>query len=105
MKVTIKEKEYEFSFDSIWGPLYTYEAVAGNKLPYDPHKMLCLHILFWCILMRGNSDFDMPLDKFIIELNNVDLVRSMTEYYRNRMEVLGTGVSEEAIEEDDKKKD
>ena len=36
MTVLIKGKEYEFSFDSIWGPLYTYEVMAGKSMPFDP---------------------------------------------------------------------
>lgn len=105
MKVIIKGKEYEFAFDSIWGPMYDYETVAGNKLPYDSRKTLCLHILFWCILWRSNRDFNITLDDFIIELNNMELAKSLTDYYRRRMEVLSTGVPEDVSEETDKKKD
>ena len=32
MRVVIKDQEYEFSFDSIWGPLYTYEVIAGKHM-------------------------------------------------------------------------
>lgn len=54
MKVKIKGVEYEFSFDSVWGPIYTYEELAGSKLPFDANRMLCLHILYYCILLRAN---------------------------------------------------
>lgn len=100
MKVKIGDKEYEFSFDSIWGPMYTYEVIAGKKLPFDPRKTLCIHIMYYCILLRANEDFTLSFEDFMLALNNISLVNDMSDYYAKRMEVL-TG---EAEDENEKKK-
>lgn len=100
MKVKIGDKEYEFSFDSIWGPMYTYEVIAGKKLPFDPRKTLCIHIMYYCILLRANEDFTLSFEDFMLALNNISLVNAMSDYYAKRMEVL-TG---EAEDENEKKR-
>lgn len=97
MKVTIKGKEYEFSFDSIWGPMYTYEVLAGKKLPFDPGSTLCLHILYYCILCRANPDFTLSFEDFMMSLNDINLVNAMSDYYIKRMEVL-TGTADDEVE-------
>ena len=105
MIVVIKGKEYKFEFNSIFGPIYTFELVAGDKLRFDPSKAICLHILYWCILYRANDGFDISLDDFFSELNDLSLVKEMSAYYNNRMKVLTIGIEEEAEEsEEDKKK-
>ena len=101
MTVLIKGKEYEFSFDSIWGPLYTYEVMAGKSMPFNPESTLCLHIMYYCILYRANQDFTLSFDDYMESLNNIDLVRDMNKYYVERMEVL----TEEANEDEKKKKE
>lgn len=100
MKITIKEKEYEFSFDSIWGPMYTYEVLAGKKLPFNPASTLCLHIMYYCILLRANDDLTLSFEDFMSSLNNITLVNTMSNYYINRMKVL----TEEADDVPEKKK-
>lgn len=99
MKIVIKGKEYEFSFDSIWGPLYSYEVIVGKKLPFNPAITLCMHIMYYCVLLRANPDFDLTFDDFIESLNDVKLVNAMSKYYANRMNVLT-----ESDREDEKKK-
>ena len=105
MKVTIKGQEYNFTFDSVWGPMYLYEEIAGDKMPFDPRKTACLHLLFYCILLRSNPGFDVSLEEFLIALNNLELANAMREYYVKRMDVLTGFVSDEANSENDKKKE
>ena len=105
MKVTIKGQEYNFTFDSVWGPMYLYEEIAGEKMPFDPRKTACLHLLFYCILLRSNPGFDVSLEEFLIALNNLELANAMRDYYVKRMDVLTGFVSAEAVEADDKKKE
>lgn len=97
MKVTICDREYEFSFDSVWGPMYTYEVIAGKRLPFDPRSTLCVHVMYYCILLRANKDFTLSFEDFMIALNNIGLVNAMSDYYAKRMEVL-TGEAEDAGE-------
>ena len=105
MKVTIKGQEYNFTFDSVWGPMYLYEEIVGEKMPFDPRKTACLHLLFYCILLRSNPGFDVSLEEFLIALNNLELANAMRDYYVKRMDVLTGFVSAEAEQEDDKKKE
>ena len=84
MKVTIKGQEYNFTFDSVWGPMYLYEEVAGEKMPFNPRKTACLHLLFYCILLRSNPGLDLTL------------ANAMRDYYVARMDVLTGFVSDEA---------
>lgn len=113
MKIILKGKEYKFEFSSVWGPMYTYEELTsemngGKGLPFDPHKIVCLHLLFWCILLNANpDDFTIMPDEFIVLLNDMELARSMMDYYNKRMAVLSVGQDkiEEEEEADDKKKD
>lgn len=105
MKVTIKCQEYNFTFDSVWGPMYLYEEIAGEKMPFDPRKTACLHLLFYCILLRSNPGFDVSLEEFLIALNNLELANAMRDYYVKRMDVLTGFVSDEANPESDKKKE
>ena len=79
MKVTIKGQEYNFTFDSVWGPMYLYEEVAGEKMPFNPRKTACLHLLFYCILLRSNPGLDLTLEEFkscseLIEKDIFDLI-------------------------------
>lgn len=106
MKVMIKGKEYNFGFDSIWGPMYLYEEIAGEKLPFDPRKTACLHVLFYCILLRSNQGLDVTLEEFLLSLNNLKMASEMREYYVKRMDVL-SGLSNDEAEgtEGDKKKE
>lgn len=107
MKVTIKGKEYEFGFDSVWGPMYLYEEIAGDKMPFDLRKTACLHLLFYCILLRSNPGFDVELEEFLFSLNDLDMANSMRDYYVKRMNVL-TGMSSDEAESEssgDKKKE
>ena len=49
MKVTIKGQEYNFTFDSVWGPMYLYEEVAGDKMPSTQERQrvfTCCFIAF-----------------------------------------------------------
>ena len=105
MKVTIKGQEYNFTFDSVWGPMYLYEEIAGDKMPFDPRKTACLHLLFYCILLRSNPGLDLTLEDFLLSLNNLELANAMRGYYVNRMDVLTGFVSDEAEQESDKKKE
>lgn len=107
MKVKIKDKEYDFSFDSVWGPIYTYEEIAGSRLPFDPRKTMCMHILFYCILLKANKDFTLELEDFMKALDDMSLATSMNKYYNDRMAVLTIGDHEdqEKVEGDNKKKD
>lgn len=106
MKVTIKGQEYNFTFDSVWGPMYLYEEVAGEKMPFNPRKTACLHLLFYCILLRSNPGLDLTLEEFLIALNDLNLANAMRDYYVKRMDVLTGFASDEAeTEEGDKKKE
>lgn len=104
MKVTIKGREYEFTFDSVWGPMYLYEEIAGEKMPFDPRKTACLHLLFYCILLRSNPGLDVELEEFLLSLNNLDMANAMRDYYVKRMNVLTGASGDEAGSTDDKKK-
>ena len=107
MKVTIKGKEYDFGFDSVWGTMYLYEAIAGEKMPFDPRKTACMHLLFYCILLRSNPGLDVTLEEFLLSLNNLEQANAMRDYYVKRMNVL-SGLSGDEAEEDqegDKKKE
>lgn len=95
MKIRICDKEYEFSFDSIWGPMYTYEVIAGKHMPFDPAQTLCLHILYYCILLRANPGITLSFDEFILSLNDIKLVNTLSDYYTKRMKVLTEGVEED----------
>ena len=105
MKVTIKGQEYNFTFDSVWGPMYLYEEVAGEQMPFNPRKTACLHLLFYCILLRSNPGLDLTLEDFLLSLNNLDMANAMRNYYVNRMDVLTGFASAEAEQEGDKKKE
>ena len=106
MKVTIKGQEYNFTFDSVWGPMYLYEEVAGEKMPFNPRKTACLHLLFYCILLRSNPGLDLTLEEFLIALNDLNLANAMRDYYVKRMDVLtGFASAEAETEESDKKKE
>ena len=107
MKIKIKGADYEFSFDGVWGPIYTYEQLVGDKLPFDARRMMCLHILYYCILLRANPGMTLTLDEFFEALNDISLVAKMADYYSKRMEVL-TGNEDSKDTQglcDDKKKD
>ena len=106
MKVTIKGQEYNFTFDSVWGPMYLYEELAGEKMPFDPRKTACLHLLFYCILLRSNPGLDLTLEDFLLSLNNLEMANAMRNYYVKRMDVLtGFASAEDETEEGDKKKE
>lgn len=106
MKVTIKGKEYNFGFDSVWGPMYLYEEIAGEKMPFDPRKTACQHLLFYCILIRSNLGLDVTLEEFLLSLNNLKMANEMRDYYVKRMNVLSGLTGDEADEaEGDKKKE
>lgn len=108
MKVRIKGSEYEFSFDGVWGPVYTYEVLVGNRIPFDASKTLCMHILYYCILLRANPGITLTLDDFFEALNDMEIVKEMNNYYAKRMQVLTSNDSKEETsseEELDKKKD
>jgi hypothetical protein len=106
MKVTIKGQEYNFTFDSVWGPMYLYEEIAGEKMPFNPRKTACLHLLFYCILLRSNPGIDLTLDDFLLSLNDLNMANAMRDYYMKRMNVLTGFASDEAeTEESDKKKE
>ena len=106
MKETIKGQEYNFTFDSVWGPMYLYEEVAGEKLPFNPRKTACLHLLFYCILLRSNPGLDLTLEEFLIALNDLNLANAMRDYYVKRLDVLtGFASAEAETEEGDKKKE
>ena len=106
IEVTIKGKVYKFGFDSVWGPMYLYEEIAGEKIPFNPRKTMCLHLLFYCILMRANPGLDIELEEFLLCLNDVRMATSMAEYYSKRMSVL-TGITsgDEAYSDSNKKKE
>jgi hypothetical protein len=105
MEVVIKGQKWKFEFDGVWGPLYTYEEVCGPALPFDPKKTICLHVMWWCILLRANEGCTVTLDEFIEALNDMRLVEALRDYYSQRMEVLTTVHEEAAQPETDKKKD
>ena len=106
MKVKIKGREYNFTFDSVWGPMYLYEEIAGEKMPFDPRKTACMHLLFYCILLRSNPGLDVTLEEFLLSLNNLKMANEMRDYYVKRMDVLsGLSSDETETEEGDKKKE
>lgn len=106
MKIRIKGKEYEWGFDSVWGPMYMYEVVTDGKLPYDAGKSLCNHVLWWCILWQSNEGCDVTLDDWLVALNDLDLCRRLAEAYAQRMQALNDLAAVEAAgtSEEGKKK-
>lgn len=104
MKVRIKGREYNFTFDSVWGPMYLYEEIAGEKMPFNPRKTACLHLLFYCILLRSNPGLDVSLEEFLTALNDLGMANAMCDYYVKRVDVLTGFASAEAEQEGDKKK-
>jgi hypothetical protein len=105
MDIFIKGKALKFEFSSVWGPLYTYEEVCGPSMPFNPKKTICMHVMWWCILVRANENCTVTLEEFIQALNDVKLVAQLSEYYAKRMEVLTTADEQKAESEDSKKKD
>lgn len=88
MKVRIGGREYEYSFDSVWGVLYDFETLTSGKVEYNGQLMLHVHIAIYGVLIRKNSDFDMEFEDFVKELNNMELSRTLVEYYTQRMAML-----------------
>ena len=103
MTIIINGTEYKYEFGSVWGPLYTYEELFGEKIPFAPQRTLCIHLMLYCILVRCNPDMTLSLEDFLTSLNDLKLEKELREYYYKRMDLLTQGVKAEA--EDDKKKD
>lgn len=107
MKIRIKGKEYEWGFDSVWGPMYLYEVVTDGKLPYDGGKTLCNHVLWWCILYQSNEGCDVSLDDWLQALNDLELVAKLATEFAQRMQALNDLAALEHAgksQENDKKK-
>lgn len=102
MKIIIKDKEYNYEFNSVWGPLYTYEEMFGEKVPFNPAKRLCIHLMLYCILLRSNEGLDLMLEDFLSALNDLKLEENLRTYYFNRIIILTEGVKDD---DNDKKKD
>lgn len=95
MEIKIKGKKYKWGFDSVWGPTYAYEMVCGDKLPFDAKKVLCLHVMWWCILMQSNEGCDVSLDEWMKAMNDVSLAKRLGEEYARRMQALMDGATSE----------
>lgn len=86
--VEIGGKRYRFDFKTVWSPLYLYESSVGRELPFDGRKLLCMHLLYYCILKAANDDFEMDAEAFLEALNDVELVRRMGVLYAEITEAL-----------------
>lgn len=95
IEIKIKGKKYKWGFDSVWGPTYAYEMVCGDKLPFDARKVLCLHVMWWCILMQSNEGCDVSLDEWMKAMNDVELAKRLGEEYAKRMQALMDGATSE----------
>lgn len=88
IEIKIKGKVYKWGFDSVWGPMYAYEMVCGDKLPFDAKKVLCLHVMWWCILVQANEGCTLSLDEWMEAMNDVQLTKVLSVEYAARMQVL-----------------
>lgn len=88
MKIKIKDKEYEYSFDSIWGVIYDFETLTQGKVTYDGKIMLHNHIAIYGILLRKNEDFTMEFEEFVSALNDMKLANQLVSYFTKRMQLL-----------------
>lgn len=82
-----------------------YEEAAGDKMPFNPRKTMCLHLLYYCILLRSNPGLGLTLEEFLIALNDLNLANALRDYYMRRMDVLTGFASDEAEQDGDKKKE
>lgn len=87
-KISINGKTYRFGFRTVWSPLYVYEATVGKDIPFDATRLLCMHLLYYCILSSGNDDFDLSPDEFLEALNDTELVTELNKMYSDVMEEL-----------------
>lgn len=106
-EIEIYGKTYRFDFRTVWSPLYAYESGIGQSIPFDPSKLLCMHLLYYCILTISNKDFPLTLDDFLEALNDTELVFKLNKLYKEIMddlEPVAQKVKREQNEETDSKK-
>jgi len=85
--------------------MYLYEVIAGKDMPFDPSRLLCLHLLFWCILCKANDGFAeaVSFEAFVRSLSPA-MSAALTEMYGEQAEALSRDADNEHSGSDDKKK-
>ena len=109
MKVSIKKKKYEFSFDSTMQVMYGYEKLMPDHPFFSGSKITEWFVLFYSILIVSNEGFDVPFDEFCKCAEDPNLFKRMQEYYVKRVgEINRIAVEmngDQPEDADDKKKD
>lgn len=99
--ITIKEKEYKLKYTI--RALFIYEQILGK--PFKFSGLYEEYMLFYCILLANNPDFDMTFDEFITMCD--DEPKYFTEFrvwFIRELEKQGLFKTEVVEEEDTKKK-
>ena len=108
MEISINGKQYQFNMSGWWGPQYHFEDIMGvaehPERRFNPMLQLHLHVMFYCVLMCDNDPLDLTLDEFLDALNDLNLHRTLTEFYTKRVEILTKGVPAKQSGDDSKKK-
>ena len=92
MKITIKGKEYQFNLTGWWGPQYQFEEIMNvaehPERKFNPMLILHMHVMYYCVLLCDNDNFDLTLDDFLEALNDITLANTLSEFYVQRCEIL-----------------
>lgn len=109
MKVSIKKKKYEFSFDTTMQVMYGYEKLMPDHPFFSGSKITEWFVLFYSILIVSNEGFDLPFDEFCKCAEDPNLFKRMQEYYVKRVGEINRIALEmngdQPDDDDDKKKD
>lgn len=91
-----------------WGPQYNFENImdvaSHPERRYNPMLTFHLHVMLYCVLLCDNDPLDLTLDEFLAALEDLDLTRTLTEYYTRRVEILSRRRSDKEPEGESKKK-
>ena len=108
MEITIKGKQYQFNMSGWWGPQYLYEDVMQvaehPERRFNPLVSKHLHVMLYCVLMCDNDPLDLTLEDFLLALEDLELTRTLTEFYTKRVEILTKGMTSKESDADSKKK-
>lgn len=103
MMITIKEKEYKLKYTI--RALFIYEQIRGKSFKFD--GLYEEYILFFCVLLANNPEFDMTFDEFITLCDDEPkLFQTFREWFLREIEkqALFKEDAEETEEDDTKKK-
>lgn len=91
---------------SFFGPMYLYERIAGDTLPFNPKSIMSLHLYCWCVLSTLNESFDTDIEfeKFIILLNDLSLAASLRDMALEQISELTAGSKNTPADKKNKKK-